>query len=390
MRPSHRADRPPGRSDPPPRTVRDRRTTRRAVLTAALALGTAGLSVATASPSLAQETDTAEAEAGDPTPPGSGDLCTPQSSDRAVVEGVLRERASGAPLGGGEILLTVLPASDSGSVIERSAVPTDLGRFRFCDLPPDGSARVTARYGGTMSAMRTVDLRAGETSDVELRITGGRLTYVLGWVRDAAEDRPVEEAAVRLAPGGGTAVTDEHGRFVLPRVGGGDYTLTVQRGERAPRSVDLNIDAGAGLELEVALPPDDSAEGSLDVSAETHPAHLMRTGFYERMRLGTGQYLTPEQVESRRRFRIDDVLRALPSVRVPRCRRANCLIIPRTSSGCRMSIWVNGQHLRSGGLERVPARNLLAVEAYRRRAGTPEPFQDPFNACGSLVLWTGR
>jgi hypothetical protein len=306
-----------------------------------------------------------------------------------VLEGVLRERSSGAPLEGGEILLTVLPASDSDSVIERTAVPNELGRFRFCDLPPDRAARVSARYGGTMSTMRTVDLAADETSEVELRIVGGRLSYVLGWVRDAGEDRPVEEAAVRLEPGGGTAVTDEHGRFVLPRVGGGAYTLTVQRGETPPRSVDLEIEAGAGLELEVALPPDDSAEGSLSVSAETHPVHLMRTGFYERMRLGTGRYLTPEQVESRRNYGIDDVLRALPSVRAPRCRRANCLIVPRTSSGCRMSIWVNGQHLRSGGLERIQARNLLAVEAYRRRAATPEPFRDPFNACGSLVLWMG-
>lgn len=390
MRPSQQTDRPPERSDPPPRGARDRWTPRRAVVAAALVLGTVGLSVSTASTSLAQETDTAEAEAGDPAAPGSGDLCTPQSSDRAVIEGALRERSSGAPLGGGEILLTVLPASDSDSVIERSAVPNELGRFRFCDLPPGRSARVTARYGGTMSTMRTVDLVAGESSDVELRIAGGRLTYVLGWVRDSGEDRPVEEAAVRLEPGGGTAVTDEHGRFVLPRVGGGEYTLTVQRGETPPRSVDLEIQGGVGLELEVALPPDDSAEGSLGVSAETHPAHLMRTGFYERMRLGTGQYLTPEQVESRRNYGIDDVLRALPSVRAPRCRRANCLIVPRTSSGCRMSIWVNGQHLRSGGLERVQARNLLAVEAYRRRGSTPEPFRDPFNACGSLVLWTGR
>lgn len=390
MRPSHRTDRPPERSDLPPRGSRDRWTTRSAVFTAALALGTAGLSVATATPSLAQETDTAEAEAGDPAAAGSGVLCTPGSSERAVIEGTLRERSSGTPLGGGEILLTVLPASDADSVIERSAVPNGVGSFRFCDLPPGRSARVTARYSGTMSPMRTVELVAGETSDVELRITGGRLTYVLGWVRDAAEDRPVEEAAVRLEPGGDTAVTDEHGRFVLPRVGGGEYTLTVQRGETPPRSVDLEIQGGVGLELEVALPPDDSAEGSLDVSAETHPAHLMRTGFYERMRLGTGQYLTPEQVESRQTYRIDDVLRALPSVRVPRCRGANCLIVPRTSSGCRMSIWVNGQHLRSGGLERVSSRNLLAVEAYRRRAGTPEPFRDPFNACGSLVLWTGQ
>lgn len=389
MRRIHRPDRPPERSDPPPRGARARWTTRSAVLAAVLTLGTAGLSVATASPSLAQETDTTEAEAGDPAPSGSGVLCTPRSSDRAVVEGTLRERASGAPLGGGEILLTVLPASDADSMIERSAVPNGVGRFRFCDLPPGRSARVTARYGGTMSAMRTVELVAGETSDVELRITGGRLTYVLGWVRDTGEDQPVEEATVRLQPGGGSAVTDEHGRFVLPRVGDGAYTLTVQRGEASPRSVDLAIEGGTGLELEVALPPDDSAEGSLDVSAETHPAHLMRTGFYERMRLGTGQYLTPEEVESRRRYGIDDVLRALPSVRAPRCRRANCVIIPRTTSGCRMSIWVNGQHLRSGGLERVPARNLLAVEAYRRRAGTPEPFRDPFNSCGSLVLWTG-
>lgn len=336
----------------------------------------------------AQETE-GEAPATDPAGP-IAELCAPESSTRAVVEGRVRGQSSGLPLGGGEVLITVLPPPGNGPAVQNSTTADGLGRFRFCDLPAGSAARVTARHAGTMAAMKMVDLVAGDTASVTLRITPGRVAYVLGWTREASTGLPLEDAIVRLESEGFTVVTNESGRFVLPRVAEGSYTLSVQHRDRGPWTTDVDIEAGVGLELRLRVPIEEDGSESLEVVTDTHPRYLMRTGFYERMQTTDGYFLTPEQVETRRPGGLVNILRALPNVEAPRCRGGNCRTNTLTFDGCRLSIWVDGTRVRSGGLQRIGPERLLAVEAYRRRAQTPERFRDPGEACGSLILWTRR
>lgn len=337
----------------------------------------------------AQETEEETSPATEPAGP-IAELCAPESSTRAVVEGRVRGQSSGLPLGGGEVLITVLPAPGSGSAVQNSTTADGLGRFRFCDLPAGRTARVTARHAGTMAAMKMVDLVAGDTASVSLRITPGHVAYVLGWVREATTGLPLEDAIVRLESEDFTVVTNESGRFILPRVAEGSYTLAVEHRDLGPWTADVDIEAGVGLELRLRVPTGEDGSESLEVVADTHPRYLMRTGFYERMQTADGYFLTPEQVETRRPGGLVNILRALPNVEAPRCTGANCRPNTLTFDGCRLSIWVDGTRGRSGGLQRIDADRLLAVEAYRRRAQTPERFQDPGEACGSLILWTRR
>lgn len=352
---------------------------------------TLSLLAALQTPGAAQDPGRAAADSGavDGEPAAAVDLCTPQGEDRAVVEGAVLERSVGAPLPGAEVRIAVLPALDEGSLFERTTAVNARGRYRFCDLPGGRSARLTALFGGFMGPMQRVELSGGETTTADLRVSLGRAAYMLGWVRDAEEGRPIENAMVRVEPLGLTAFTNARGGFTLPRVPPGTYVLRVEHVAYGPRSTMIEVEGGAGLEVDVRLPARAVAMEPLEVTVESRPRHLMQAGFYEREELGLGRYLTPEDLERRQPARLRHLLMGLPGVRLPPCRGLECSDVPRSFSGCSMSVWVDGLKIR-GGLWWLRAQEVAAVEVYRGPAETPAEFQDSFTSCGSVVLWTKR
>lgn len=342
-------------------------------------------------PSEAQETEERTDRNRDATPASTGTLCTPATVDGAVVEGTVRDRDAGAQLAGSEVRIAVIPAPNEGSLIERSTTVDGRGRYRFCDLPGGRSGRLTAIFGGFMGTMQRVELTAGDTSTVELRVPLGRAAYMLGWVRDAERGQPVEDAMVRLEPLGLTAFTNDRGRFRLPRVPPGSYVLTVEHVAFGPRATAVEVEPEAGLEVNVRLPVRTVAMEPLEVTVESRPRYLMRAGFFERAELGFGRYLTPEEVERRQAARVRHLLMGLPGVRIPPCSRGfECNNLPRSYSDCPMTLWVDGVRIRAGGLEWVSAHDVAAVEVYRGPAEMPAEFADAFNSCGAVVLWTKR
>ncbi len=361
---------------------------RRSVVALAAAFSLLG---ALSTPTAAQDprTRTDSGEAGSP-PASTADLCTPQNDEGAIVEGSVLERGAGSPLPGAEVRMAVLPAPDEGSLLERTTAVNARGEYRFCDLPGSRSARLTAIFGGFMGAMQRVELVAGETVTADLRVSLGRAAYVLGWVRDAERGWPVENAMVQFQPLGLVAFTNDQGRFKLPRVPPGTYVLSVEHIGFGPRSTLVEVEPGAGLEVDLRLPVRAIAMEPLEVTVESRPLHLMRSGFYERAELGLGRYLTPEDLERRNPARLRHLFMGLPGVRVPPCRDTfDCPEVPVTLAGCGMSVWVDGVRTR-GGLWWLRAQEVAAVEVYDGPAEMPGRFQGAFGRCGAVVLWTKR
>lgn len=339
------------------------------------------------SPGWAQESEAEPGSGVGDTAASDQGLCDPSTGDRSVVEGTVRDRTVGAPLPRSEVRIAVLPAPDHGSLLERTVSVNARGRYRFCDLPGGRSGRVTASFGGFMGAMQRVELVAGDTSVVDLRVSLGRAAYVLGWVRDAEAGKPVENAMIQVEPMGLTAFTNARGRFKLPRVPPGSHVLRVEHVAFAPQSAVVEIEPGAGLEVDVRLPVRAVAMEPLEVTVESRPRHLMQAGFFEREELGLGRYLTPEDVERRQPARLRHLLMGLPGVTLPPCRGVECSDVPRAYTGCTMSVWVDGVRIR-GGLWWLRAQEVAAAEVYRGPAETPAEFHG--TGCGAVVLWTKR
>ena len=136
----------------------------------------------------------------------------------AAVEGLVLG-PSGEPIEGAEVRYY------GGRLFTRFGQPPlsdDQGRFRLGGLEP-GLLHITVSAKGFASVDRQVDVRAGKTQSVEIRLREGR--EVRGRVVDE-QLAPIGGAQVSLSGGGGSdrGVSDADGSFAL-RVPDGSYQL---------------------------------------------------------------------------------------------------------------------------------------------------------------------
>jgi len=111
---------------------------------------------------------------------------------------------------------------------------------------------------------------------------------------------------------------------------------------------------------------------------------LVAQGFYDRMKMGFGQFITPEDIEDKVMFDAWDLLRSVPFVDVS--------VPPRpTVDVCRG--YVDGMLVHHRGRwrmeEDVSIEDIVAVEIYRRSLQVPLQYQAL--GCGRVALvWTRR
>lgn len=127
------------------------------------------------------------------------------------------------------------------------------GHFVLASLAPGAVEVVVVAPGLAPSDPANVDLEAGTTRHVELRL--GRGAQVSGTVVDRVTQRPLEGARLSLEQRGddpmavqALARTDETGRFTLQGLPSGRHSLFIVAAEHDARllSVDLNANAAAG------------------------------------------------------------------------------------------------------------------------------------------------
>ncbi|MBL9211516.1 MAG: TonB-dependent receptor [Opitutaceae bacterium] len=76
---------------------------------------------------------------------------------------------------------------------------------------------------------------------------------ITGTVSNTATAANLEGAEIRLEPGGMTVLSARDGRFVLPPVAAGLYTMTVTYAGLDPRTVEVRVAAGATVSSDVGL-----------------------------------------------------------------------------------------------------------------------------------------
>jgi len=220
------------------------------------------------------------------------------------------------------------------------------------------------------------------------------------------------------------ATTDSAGRARVAAVAAGAYRVSVTHPAIGTRTAGVTLPADAGsLELSPA-----AGEGALTATvrravavagvtatAQRSPA-LEAVGFYHRQEVNPGQYVTEEQIQSRRAGRLTDVLRRLQGVRIIRFSphmtgmsgdRAGMdldghvrIASMRGSTGisragpCWMDVYLDGSQVQSAdvldgaqNLDQVSTSNVIGVEVYQA-SQIPTEFRGSTSACGVVLIWT--
>jgi len=192
-------------------------------------------------------------------------------------------------------------------------------------------------------------------------------------------DRPPEEA---LRPR--SALTDGDGRFQLDDVAVGLYILTVESLGYRVVERPVRVMGASPFDVRVQLAPEALALEGVVVTLARSPK-LASAGFYDRLAIGQGSFLTREQIEARAPLRTSDLFRSMAGVQVRASGRGGGGLI--TLRGCRPDIVIDGMNLGSDLSvdDILLSTELEAVEVFRL-AGAPPQYSR--NTCGVILLWS--
>lgn len=230
---------------------------------------------------------------------------------------------------------------------------------------------------------------------------------IQGKVVDRETGQPVPYVDVRIQnadPPVPPVVTDSTGTFSLRASRGGVYRLTTNHVGYAPIQADVEVGAGAMVELVLRLSVQPTELAAIEVVARGRapdPA-LERNGFYDRKAGGFGVFRTPEDVERRNAFAPSDHFQGVSGVRVNYVdiRGKDIRMTRGEDPNCSPRIFVDNVMARRGGKSAspgdpildvlVPAREILAIEIYRSPSEVPAEYGGPDVTCGVVIIWTKR
>jgi hypothetical protein len=238
---------------------------------------------------------------------------------------------------------------------------------------------------------------------LEAQVVSGRAVL-------AGTEEPLGDVAVRLFfPDGRLAaytVTDSAGGFVMtvPRLG--PFSLSAERiGLAAVTTTEFQVGLSEEVEVVLRMAVEAVPLEPLVVEARSAIELGLLTGYYERMerqqRLGSGHFLSRDQIEERQALDVADLLRDIPRVHVVR-RGSRSGLLPSivflgTGGECSPAVFIDGMHQNRGGAagtaavvdETVRPYDLEGVEVYRGLTEMPGEFYDDQH-CGVILLWTRR
>ncbi len=193
------------------------------------------------------------------------------------------------------------------------------------------------------------------------------------------------------------SVSDGRGAFLLQAARSGRYRLRAERlGFAAATSgpVDLLPDDTLVVELQLSVEPVTLPPLTVlsDRPALMIDSRLARWGYYERRRLygwegmGFAHFIDYQEIERRNAFRVSDLLRQIPGLRV-RSAGGRRVTVQGLARCPRITFFIDGMKYRLRGDESIdevlPPTSLIAIEVYARGV-----YDARYGDC-SVVMWTG-
>jgi TonB-dependent starch-binding outer membrane protein SusC len=222
------------------------------------------------------------------------------------------------------------------------------------------------------------------------------LAVVRGRVLTDSAEHPIADAIVSIAEGRYRAVSDSLGRYRIPAIAPGQYSVLVRRLGFAPVLAALTVTPGDSIDADFLLAPAVQDLPSVNVTATIAERKL--AAFEERRRLGIGRFLNEAEIEKAPGTRLSEKLRQLPGLRVlyPRVGFANQVQIVTTRGPqgfrqrpCPAAVMLDGVTLADYfSINSLDPGEVAAIEWYAGPSEIPAQYNRSTPTCGLLLIWT--
>lgn len=210
---------------------------------------------------------------------------------------------------------------------------------------------------------------------------------LIGSVRDTAG------AAVALAQvtvDNRRVLSDSAGRFAFAGLPAGSFTITVRRLGFEPDSAQAHLVAGRtdSLHFTLAVLPGKLPGIVTDADAEDR----RRLAEFYRHRDGNngGHFFNRRELEAARVYRISDIMRRVPGVRLIADQSGRLHLRMGRSLNCPPDVWIDGMRVEGIHVDDLSLQDVEALEIYRGPSGLPPEYNSRLGrpGCGTLVIWT--
>jgi Carboxypeptidase regulatory-like domain/TonB-dependent Receptor Plug Domain len=230
---------------------------------------------------------------------------------------------------------------------------------------------------------------------------------------DSISKEPIVGARLVLLDSTGTALavtvtsTDGTFAFKLPHVG--QYRVLVSRiGYPTITTKRFIVDSAFTARVSLTLPSTPLTLDTVAVVAtgvEKRLQYLADAGFYHRLQVGFGHYLTRADIDKRDPLIMSDLLHDMPGVRVTCTGARRCSVTMRAANSmfmrgkCQPSVVLDGVLLRAGGVgsggdlnldDLINPFNVEALEVYPGPEGVPVQYSGYLSPCGAIIVWSRR
>jgi hypothetical protein len=224
----------------------------------------------------------------------------------------------------------------------------------------------------------------------------GQQATIVGVVTDSLTGDPLAGAFVSILGHDELVITGLDGRFVLAGVRSGDMTVEIRRpGFRVGTAAfEIVVTRAVTVDLgNVALSPLVVELDPILVEATEVEQKLDRVGFFQRMSVEHGTFLTQEDIARQNPKYTSELVRRIPGFQVDvngsvSSRRG----VPGMNQGfstCDIEYYIDGVHADGSRVDDVLPNAIVAMEVYTGAATIPPAFRISGNArCGVVVIWT--
>lgn len=274
------------------------------------------------------------------------------------------------------------------------------GAYVICGLPSSLQATMQARKGPAVTAEIPIGVGDAATELFARTILLGSNTGAKAGNASVSGKVVLEGGAsgstsrVELVGTDIVVMANQNGEFTMTNLPSGSHVLLARHLGYGAGAAPVDLTSRERQSVTITLPKFVSIMDPVLVTARRNRS-LDRVGFSNRMKSGTGYYIGPDQIEKIRPYRLTDIIRRVPGVRVSYSGRGESIESSRgadsfTGGSCTV-YYVDGTPWLSMEPDDindfVGGQEVVAVEVYQS-SHVPAEFTRGAGACLTIVLWT--
>ena len=208
---------------------------------------------------------------------------------------------------------------------------------------------------------------------------------------------PIQAAEISILRTNLKIGTGPNGRFRITNVSPGQYLLIVRRVGFRPASAIIDVPANDTVRLAYTLERVTLQLDTVKITGQKQSARLAE--FYERQRLGFGEFMGPEEIAKRNSVYATDLFRKFLSINVAPSNTSAIPIYyalskreggPVSLGACPFTVYLDHVLMPTPfNLELLPSpHDLAGIEVYNGAATIPPQYSGFNRGCGVILIWT--